>query len=85
MKVALLIRGIEAGFVFTPFSFIFDYLLSFEQRDEITLHNPSIADLKKTLFFSDHSSGKIYRRNENRDIVHLLTIFHEKSPRPSAS
>ena len=49
-----------------------------------TLHNPSIADLKKTLFFSDHSSGEIYRQNEDRDIVKLLTIFHDKTPQPSA-
>ena len=52
---------------------------------KITFHNPSTADLVKTLFFFDHSSGKIYRQNENRVIVHLLTIFHDKSPRPSAS
>ena len=47
---------------------------------KITLHNPSIADQKKTLFFSDHSSGEIYRQNEDRDIVKLLTIFHDKTP-----
>ena len=47
---------------------------------KFTLHNPSIADVKKTLFFSDHSSGEIYRQNEDRDIVKLLTIFHDKTP-----
>ena len=49
-----------------------------------TLHILSNADLKKTLFFSDHSSGEIYRQNEDRDIVKLLTIFHDKTPQPSA-
>ena len=49
-----------------------------------TFHKPSIADLKITLFFFDHSSGKIYRQNDNRDIVNLETIFHGKSPQPSA-
>jgi len=52
---------------------------------KITIHNPSIADLTKTLFFFDHFSRKIYRQNDDRNIVQLLTIFHEKSPRPSAA
>ena len=43
-----------------------------------------MADLKITLFFFDHCSGKIYRQNEDRDIVKLLTIFHDKTPQRSA-
>ena len=43
-----------------------------------------MADLKITLFFLDHCSGKIYRQNEDRDIVKLLTIFHDKTPQRSA-
>ena len=65
--------------VFFKFDFFF---LTFDPKHDNDKWSHSFCGYKKTIFFSDHSSGKIYRQNDDVPIVHFSTNFQRKSRRP---
>ena len=77
MKAVLENKGIEGKTNFFQNGLFF---LSFGTIDDNTKWLYSFCGYKKPFFFSDHSSGKRFRQNDDVPIVNLQRFFRRNPP-----